>query len=121
MTNLTIASPTPLRGWPFGLTAFDIWSPFRLYDSYPAYDETDERVTLSFDVPGFKVSEVSIEVDDRLLTVRAKNTKQSSSQSVSLGRELDIDKAEARLEDGQLTISIPKGSRARPKRIEIKS
>lgn len=42
------------------------------------------------------------------------------SRSVSLPVEIDVDKAEADLKDGILTLTLPKASRARTKKVKIR-
>lgn len=85
-----------------------------------ALDETDDAYSLSLELPGFKQSEVEVTLNGETLTVAAKKGDRSYQQSVTLPRGVDADKIEARLEDGLLSISLPKSALAKPRKIALK-
>ena len=98
--------------------------------------ETPENVTVKALVPGVAPDDLDVTVQDGMLTIKAKSeTPQASddwawhareigygeySRSVSLPTKVDIDQAESRLENGILTLTLPKAAESRPARIEIK-
>lgn len=84
-------------------------------------DETENGYALTLELPGFKSSDVEVTIEQNQLVVKAKRDKQSYSTSVTLPRDVDATKAEARLEDGLLRIALGKSELAKPRRIEIKS
>ena len=104
----------------------------------PAVDvsETESSVAISFDLPGMKKDDVSITVEDGVLTVTgekkfAEETKDKTWHRIerSYGRfhraltlpvGVDADKAQARFEDGVLTVELPKTEAAKPKKIVVR-
>lgn len=84
-------------------------------------EEKDDKYIVSFDLPGFKQSEIQINIENNLLTIEAKNQKRHVTQSFSLWNEIDLFniEPEAKLEDGVLNIILPKIKKNK-KKIEIK-
>jgi HSP20 family protein len=87
-------------------------------------------------VAGLKAEDLKIEILEDVLTlsgeVKSETTEESEyllreihygafSRSIRLPSTLEADKAEAMVEDGFLTIRIPKAVEARPKSIEVKT
>lgn len=75
----------------------------------------DEGITLEFIVPGLTKEDVSILAEDRVLRIEyspdeGKKSKFVGSfrRSYTMGDDLDNKKVEAKLENGILTINIPK-------------
>lgn len=120
-----LATVYQTRGWPFGLTRSNsLLSSFFDDVLYPSvnWEYNDNALTLSLEIPGFKQSEVSVEVRNGFIVIKAKNDKQSLSESFSINSDIDIDKIEAKLENGILTLTLPKVSESTTsKKIEIKS
>lgn len=104
----------------------------------PDYDieESDEHFVLSVDLPGFKKDEVSIEVDNGVLTLkgeRIRETKDKSkthyvgrsygkfSRSFTLPERAKVDQISAEQKDGVLTVTIPKSEEAKPRLIQIRA
>ena len=104
--------------------------------------ETDAEVEVQTDVPGFKPDDIDIEVRDDMLTIRGehsdeKKTKEkakksngrtyhrierssgSFSRSVWLPCAVNADDVEAVLTDGVLTVTLPKASEAKTRRVKI--
>jgi HSP20 family molecular chaperone IbpA len=82
--------------------------------------EENGNLILSLDLPGFKQAEVEVELENQVLTVRAKNAKDEVEQSVTVGDDIDPDKVEAKLEDGVLTLILGRHEAAKPRKITIK-
>ena len=103
----------------------------------PPVDITEDgsAITLTADLPGVEKKAVSINVDGRTMTIEAPLALGEANELVSLyaevkanhyrrvfelSGELDTTAIDAGLEDGVLTVRIPKLERAKPRRIEVK-
>lgn len=90
------------------------------------YEDKDNYYA-RFELPGVKKEDVKVEVHDRLLTVSAKRREKTSEseQSFSLSRSVSVpegvrsDAIGAKLEDGILTVTLPKQEQRKPKLIEV--
>lgn len=94
--------------------------------------ETDNAIIAEAVVAGVDSNDVDIHIEDGVLTIKAENTitegdggdyEQSSYQyyySVAMSGG-QWDQAEADIENGILTITIPKAESARPRKISVKS
>lgn len=106
-----------------------IWSP-------PVdLEETDDAWVVEADLPGVKKGDVDIEVRDNELTIHGevkerertgilrRRTRRTGEfdYRVTLPGEVDADNIDAKLDDGVLSVRVPKPERAKPRRIEIKS
>ncbi len=97
----------------------------------------DEAFVITAAVPGLKAEDLQIDILDDLLTLRGevKGAENGDSQALlseialsgefsrklRLPEPVDADKAEATVENGLLTLRIPKAEVVRPKRIEVKA
>lgn len=104
----------------------------------PAMDlvETDEHFVLRADLPGMAEEDVSIEVQDRTLTVsgerkaehedkgegyyRLERASGSFARSLTLPEGVDADAITAAFDRGVLEVRIPKPEEVKPRRVEIK-
>jgi len=82
--------------------------------------EENDNLTLTLELPGFKQSEIDVKLEKGILTVAAKNARNEVSQSITVGSDIDGEKVEAKLEDGILTLTLPKLESAKPRKIAIK-
>jgi HSP20 family protein len=98
--------------------------------------QDDERLVVNASLPGFEPSEISISVDDDVLTIRAEHpTTEGKDEPTYLLRErghgsvrrslrlpdnLDIEQAESEFRNGVLTVTFPKIEDAKPRQIEVK-
>ena len=118
-----------------------IWSPFRemetllggINPSTPTrwvptvdIDETDSQFIVRAELPGIDKSEVSVSVENRLLTIRGEkkvsvdNSKRHRvecaygefTRQFSLPRSVDAEAVEAKFKDGVLTLTVPKSEKA---------
>lgn len=103
----------------------------------PAVDvyEDKEALSLYVEVPGVRLEDINIDVDQSILTIKGERKLQHEDQTknyhrverahgsfsrvFTLPRTLDTDKIEARLEHGLLTLRIPKKEDVKPRKIEI--
>ncbi len=98
--------------------------------------ETDEAFLVLADLPGVKAEELSISINDGVLSLEGerkpdvtKSVKSvyqqerpfgTFSRSVSLPGIVDIDHVTAEAKDGVLRITLPKKAEARPRQVSIK-
>jgi HSP20 family protein len=105
----------------------------------PALDvyQTPNEVVVKATLPGVKSEDVSIDISGETLTIKGETKAEQEikkedylyqerrygafSRSVVLPGELKTDKAEATMEDGVLTLSIPKAEEVKPKAIKVKA
>ncbi len=104
----------------------------------PAVDiyETSEGLTVVADLPGVDARDLSVQVDNGVLTIQGKGSFAMNGQDASyiwreyrlrnfwrqfqLSDEVDQTKIKADLKNGVLTLFLPKAEAAKPKRIEVK-
>lgn len=119
----------PMGGWPFlagGEQALAL-------DMY----ETDENLVVEASLPGFSPEQVDISVVGNSVTIKAEVKQEAEKEekgkyhfrerrygafqrTISLPVGVNADKAEARFENGVLTLTLPKVEEAKPKRIQLK-
>ncbi len=105
----------------------------------PAVDlvEADEHYVLRADLPGVKESDVSVELEDNVLTVsgerrfehehtnggyrRLERSYGRFSRTLTLPDGVDPASIEAHFADGVLEVQIPKPERRKPHKVEIKA
>lgn len=97
--------------------------------------EQDEKVFVKMALPGLKEDDVKIKVEDNMLSIsasRKEEEKEDSSkkyyyrsmessyeQRFNLPCKVDSDKAEAKMENGVLTITLPKAEELKAKEIKV--
>ena len=105
--------------------------------AYPKVNvyEYDDKIGIVAEIPGLDKKNVSVDVEDSILTISGdkhgfddsggkcitRELKQSSfKRSFNLGEHLDGDSVSAKFKDGMLSISIPKKEPEQPKKHSIK-
>jgi HSP20 family protein len=99
--------------------------------------ESANDYVVSVDLPGVKPEDVKVEMDDGRLTIsgkrettvedntknvhRVERTRGSFSRVISLPREVDTDKIDAKYEQGVLHVTLPKVADKQPRKIEIRA
>lgn len=105
----------------------------------PAIDifEDAEKVGIKASMPGVKPEDIDINLTANSVTIKGSNKSEkevkeenfvrkeryygSFSRTIALPSGLKIDKVEASMEDGVLTLEIPKAEEVKPKTIKIKA
>jgi HSP20 family protein len=96
--------------------------------------ETQEKIYVRAEVPGMKQSDIAIEFENGLLTIRGERKIEKTenvtwhrveriygnfSRSFTLPRTVDPERISASYRDGILEIEVPKREEAKPKQIRI--
>ncbi|HSJ02473.1 MAG: Hsp20/alpha crystallin family protein [Verrucomicrobium sp.] len=127
--KLTRYNQIPFAGFPSLSRLFD-WEPtFGAVSGRLATDihEDKDNYFATFEVPGVKKEDVKVELNERLLTVtvqrKQKNGETESSftstRSVSVPDSVKSESISAKVEDGLLTVTLPKAEERKPRNIEI--
>lgn len=80
------------------------------------------------ELPGVKKNEINLELDNAVLTLSGERKTKSGeseksvsfSRSISVAEDVQRDKVKASLEDGILTVTLPKSEERKPRMIAIK-
>jgi HSP20 family protein len=104
----------------------------------PALDisERKDAYLVSVELPGVKLEDLTISLDDGLLTIQGERSLADDAseqqyhrverrhgafrRSITLPAHVMADAVEASFEDGVLQILVPKAEEAKPKRIEVR-
>jgi HSP20 family protein len=89
--------------------------------------EDKDNYYATFEVPGVKKEDVKLELNDRLLTVTVARKEKSgdsessftSARSISVPDSVKSDAIVAKLEDGILTVTLPKSEERKPRNIDV--
>lgn len=105
----------------------------------PAFDikETDEAYILKGELPGVKVDDINIDVDNDVLTISGEKKEDSKEEGkgywkversygtfrrrFSLTSVMDSENIDASFKDGVLTLTLPKLKKSNSKSVEIKT
>ena len=108
--------------------------PSRFYVPYTDIYETEDALTVVMDMPGVGRDSLNVTVEKGVLTVEGRiefgnyegldpvYTEYNVGhfmRSFSLSNKIDQDKIKARMDDGVLTLGLPKIEEAKPRRIAI--
>lgn len=116
--------PAPFNGEPLGEIRLDL-------------DEGDKAYTLRAEIPGAKKDDIRVEIDGNRVSIAAEVKREREAQSdkgrallretyegrvsrsFSLGSDVDESRTTAKLENGVLTLVMPKRAGARSRQIAI--
>jgi HSP20 family protein len=100
----------------------DLFSDLFFQPFFKSYEEAnhfvkqdDKKISLFLEVPGFEESEISIDIRNKILEIKAEHKENKDNAFInkqihkrwSLPRSIDEDKIEAKLKNGVLTVDIP--------------
>ncbi len=103
----------------------------------PATDvvEYDDRFDVTLDVPGVRADDLDIQFDGDRLWVRGQTRQEipegfervrneqlasSYEHSLDIGNQVDVSKIDAHMDDGVLTLTLPKHESAQKRSISVK-
>lgn len=80
-----------------------------------------------FELPGYKKDQIDLKLENAVLTVRSADTEKSEAgetrrsfqRSIAVPDGVDLEKVAASLEDGVLTVTMPKAEARKPRQIEV--
>lgn len=108
--------------------------PGRYFVPYADIYETDDALTVVMEMPGVETSNLDVGLENDVLRINGRidfsNYKDMEpvyaeynvghyARSFTLSNTIDQEKISANLEDGVLTLTLPKGRHAQPRRIAI--
>ena len=106
--------------------------------AFPAINvkQTDKNVVLTADIPGIKEDEIQVEIADNFVEITGERKEEikeedegyshqeirygSFARRIPLPAEIQVDKADASIKDGLLTLTMPKIQASKPKVTKIK-
>ncbi len=116
------------------------WVPFTFNGhSNPAVDvyDTEKELVVKAEMPGIEAEGLDIEISDETLTIKGETKTEEEmknedyyrrerrygalTRNLPLPAGLEISKAEAGLENGVLTVTIPKSPSSKPKTVKVKA
>ena len=119
---------------------FDLAAPYWNSSQAMPVDVTEnaDGYTVKASAPGWKPEEISVNIENNVLTIRAERKAEDErkdgdeirwqeryagtlERSFTLPVEVDANKAEAKLEHGVLTLSLPKAETVKPRAIKIQA
>ncbi len=122
---------TPTQRWPWA----GLWSAADGIDFTPAADieESDDSWTIEVELPGVAKRDVEVESYGRTVVIRGERKEKERTgvlrqrrrvsgtfrYEVTLPGDVDFDAIEARLDDGELTVTIPKSMAEQPRKIKV--
>lgn len=109
---------------------FDDFFANTVGSNQPAADlyEDAQNYYARFELPGLKKDEVDLELENSVLTISSAAKRESDQsavhtsfqRSISVPDGVDLDQVSAQLEDGVLTVTMPKAEARKPRQIAVK-
>jgi len=121
----------PFAGFPTGLSRLFDWDNFLSGAAAASLaadiHEDQDNYYARFEMPGVRKEAVKIELSNNLLTVSAEKKEKrgneessySLTRSISVPETVKADAIGAKLEDGILTVTLPKTEERKPKTITV--
>lgn len=95
------------------------WETTTTTNDYVGEDKGD-RLELSVDLPGVKKEDVKVSFEKKVLTIKAERGERKYNKSYRIvAAEVQSDKVTAKLEDGVLTVTMPKPEGSKPTDIPV--
>ena len=96
--------------------------------------ESEDEYVLTANIPGVEAEDVSVKLEDQIVSISAMSTEDQDEQNgylvrerrvgkynrnLRLGSKFEHDKVKAVVKNGVLTLSIPKATESKPRRVEV--
>ena len=95
----------------------------------PAVDlyEDEHNSYACFEIPGIPKDKVDLEMENAVLTIRGRDSGDESAEvshnrferSIRVPEDVDPEKVSASMQDGVLTVTMPKAEKRKPKQITV--
>lgn len=96
---------------------------------------TDDAFVATIDLPGVTPASIDVDVDGRVLTVRAERARSEGdvrwlvrnrpagtfARRFTLGESVDAERIAAGYADGVLTLTVPIAEKSRPRKVEVRT
>jgi HSP20 family protein len=108
--------------WPVFEGAWEVAEPWGL-----EMEELETEVVVRAEMPGFEPGEISVELRDRDLVIRAEHREAEGERRARVERVVMLpsgivpEKIEARYRNGVLEVHVPRVPEAVPRRIEVRA
>ena len=108
--------------------------PMRAFEPRADIFETEENLTVVLEMPGVSKDNVDVSVDNGVLSIEGRIDFQKYDglrpvyseynvgpyrRSFRLSNQVDPSKIAAEMQDGIITLTLPKAEKAKPRRIEV--
>lgn len=129
MTDITLRDPyRSLFAWPKWMEDNDDFA----YNRGLKVRETETDIIAEAVVAGVKADDVEVHIEDGVLTIKAQAKKEEREEGVNTSSSFSYyytaalwggqwDKAQADIENGVVTITIPKEEAVKPRKIQVKT
>jgi len=132
------ASALPIRGifesFFNDSLADQLWAT--QFDTHLEVDvtESEDEYVLTANIPGVEAEDVSVKLEDQIVSISAMSTEDEDEQNgylvrerrvgkynrnLRLGSKFEHDKVKAVVKNGVLTLSIPKATESKPRSVEV--
>jgi HSP20 family protein len=89
-----------------------MYYPYNSYCGHSMYSsrvkDNENNVVLEVPVPGFEKKDINVKIKENYLILEGKNDEFTIDRSYRLGEKINIEKIEAEVKNGVLTITLPK-------------
>jgi HSP20 family protein len=109
---------TPVAAWP-RLDVIDAGSELRIVADLPGVDEKDIELSLDGGVLTLKGEKRETKREEHETWYRSERGHGAFQRQLELPCEVDAASVQARIEQGVLTVRLPKSERAKARRIEV--
>ena len=119
---------SPLRGLSMIEPLFErlLQTPHPSARSSVVFNESDDSYQLKIELPGFSKKDVEVEIDQNLLNLslvlrgsEKEDGGVETKRSIQLPEGIDASKSSASLENGILTVSVPKKVARKPSQLKL--
>ena len=95
----------------------DLYRPSSAVTPYTYLRETEDAIVLTVEVPGVKKEGIDLQTHNGILTLLAETNHRRKSYSFRMPNYVDQGAIAASLEDGVLTVKLPKSEAHKPRKI----
>jgi HSP20 family protein len=108
------------------------WSAFQGFLGFDPYQRLQRAWNFDFDVtrsergyalevpvPGFSSSNIEVTVKDGIVSIEGKTERRNFSRSFTVPEDVDVDRIEAKVVDGMLTLTLDRKAEAQPRKISV--